>query len=163
MGLFSKDTVHDEMKKEHEEFRKRVKQIEGAYGARKEKLFKELYLEILSHHKAEEATDFKSVLKRGNKEDRDLVLEMIEEHETIDFRFKRCAKTKMTDETWNAKFKVLSEVLLDHLKEEEDEFFKVATREVPDDILERQRVTFEKKQKSLESRYRDKIMKLKMR
>ncbi len=163
MGLFSKDTVLDEMKKEHEEFRERIKQIEAAYGERKEKLFKELYLGILSHHKAEEATDFKSVYKRGNKEDRDLVLEMIEEHETIDFRFKLCAKTKMTDETWNAKFKVLSEVLLDHLKEEEDEFFRVATREVPDEVLEKQRGIFEAKQKALEAKYHDKIMDLKLR
>ena len=163
MGFFSKDTVLDEMKKEHEEFRERIKQIDAAYGARKEKLFKELYLEVLSHHKAEEATDFKSVIKRGNKEDRDLVLEMIEEHETIDFRFKLCAKTKMTDETWNAKFKVLSEVLLDHLKEEEDEFFKVASRDVPDDVLEKQRDIFEKKQKQLEARYHDRIMGLKLR
>ncbi|HPQ82652.1 MAG TPA: hemerythrin domain-containing protein [Candidatus Saccharimonas sp.] len=163
MGLFSIDTVLDEMKKEHDEFRERIKQVKEAYGARKEKLFKELYLEILSHHKAEEATDFRSVMKRGNKEDKDLVFEMIEEHETIDFRFKLCAKTKMTDETWNAKFKVLAEVLESHLKEEEDEFFKVANKDVPDEVLEKQRNVFKAKQKQLEEKYRAKIMGLKLR
>lgn len=163
MGLFRKDTVLDEMKKEHDEFRHRIEQVQHASGARKEKIFKDLYLEILSHHEAEEATDFKSVLQRGNKEQRDLVLEMIEEHATIDYRFKLCAKTKMTDATWNAKFKVLAEVLEDHLKEEEDEFFKVANKKVPDEILEKQRAIFEKKQQEFADKYRPKIMALKLR
>lgn len=157
------DAVLDEMKKEHDEFRHRIEQVKNASGERKEKYFKELYLEILSHHKAEEQTDFKSVLKRGSKEEHDTVLEMIEEHATIDYRFKLCAKTKMSDETWNAKFKVLGEVLEDHLKEEEDEFFKIAKKDVPDDVLKKQRAVFEAKQKTLEAKYRPRIMALKLR
>lgn len=163
MGLFSKDTVLDDMKKEHDEFREQIKRIKESYGERKEAAFKKLYLEILSHHKAEEATDFKSVLKRGNKEDRDKTQEMIEEHNLIDHQFKRCVTVKITHDEWPARFSVLAEVLESHLKEEEDEFFKIANKDIPDEILEKQRTVFEAKQQQLEKKYHDKIMGLKLR
>lgn len=163
MGLFSKNTVLDEMKKEHEEFRARIKQIKESNGQRQEKCFKELYLEITTHHKAEEATDFKSVMKRGSAKDKDVVREMIEEHHLIEHQCKRCVAVKMADETWKARFNVLAEVLESHLKEEEDEFFEIANKDIPDDILEKQRSIFEAKQQELEKKYHDKIMGLKLR
>lgn len=163
MGLFSKDTVLDEMKKEHEEFREKIRQIKESNGQRQEKYFKELYLDITTHHKAEEATDFKSVMKRGSAKDKDVVREMMEEHNLIEHQFKRCVAVKMTDDTWKARFSVLAEVLESHLKEEEDEFFDIANKDIPDDILEKQRSIFEAKQQQLEKKYYDKIMGMKLR
>lgn len=83
---------------------------------------------------------------------------MIKEHHNIDHMFEVCAGTKLADETWDAKFKVLSEVIERHLKEEEDKFFDIANKEVPDDVLEKQRKTFEDKQRELADKYRPDTM-----
>lgn len=45
-----------------------------------------------------------------------------------------------------------------HLKEEEDKFFDIANKEVPDDVLEKQRKTFEDKQRELADKYRPDTM-----
>ncbi len=116
--------VLKEIKKEHKEFRQMISKIEKG-TKNKVEVFKELYKKIYAHHEAEEKVVFPGVKKSGD-EAKKVTLEMIEEHNVITMQFKVIAKTTGQDETWDAKFSVLKEILEHHLDEEEKDFFEQA-------------------------------------
>lgn len=118
--------VLKEIKKEHDEFRKIITNIEKASGKKKKTLFIELYSKIKGHHEAEERVVFPDIMKRADAEGKDIVREMEEEHSLAIYQFSVIAKTGMDNETWDAKFSVLKEVLTHHMDEEEKELFKEA-------------------------------------
>lgn len=120
--------ILDHIKEEHEDFKKKITKIEKAKGAKKEDMFKELYAEIHGHHEAEEKVLFPIVKEKAKGEDLEMVLEMIEEHSLGNYQFKVLQKTSVENETWDAKFTVLKEVLEHHMTEEEDELLPIAKK-----------------------------------
>lgn len=131
---------------EHEKAKDLAKQIENATDSnKKRKLFEELYIMIYAHHKAEEDVVFPAIMEElDSEEDKEVVREMIEEHSIANYQFTVINKTGIENETWNAKFSVLNEILEHHMDEEEDEFGKVARKAVSEEKREELLKEFEK-------------------
>lgn len=142
------------IKEEHDEFRELMKEIESAKGKKKKDLFRELYAKLHGHHEAEEKVVFPLVLEEVKKEDKEVVREMIEEHSLGQYQFKVIEKTEVEDDTWDAKFMVLKEVLEHHMEEEEKEFITLAKKVIPkekrEELLEEFEKVLEKKKKEKE-------------
>lgn len=91
-------------------------------------MFEKLYIKLVGHHESEEHVLFPDVKSNSDKEGQDVVLEMIEEHILVAYQFSVIQKTGIDNETWDAKFSVLKEILTHHMDEEEDELFKQAKK-----------------------------------
>lgn len=131
-------------KEEHSKAKKLAKQVEKAEGDKKKELFRELFVMIYAHHSAEEAVVFPAIKEKVSGEDLDVVLEMIEEHKLGNYQFGILERTSVDNETWDAKYTVLTEVLEHHMDEEEDELSKVAEKVLTKEELEELLVEFEK-------------------
>lgn len=127
--------VLEHIKEEHADFRKKLTKIENAKGEQKKVIFKELFAEIHGHHEAEEQVVFPLVKAKKDEKAQDIVLEMIEEHTLGMHQFKVLDKTPVEDETWDAKFAVLKEVLTHHMDEEEKEFIPKAQKAITEKVL----------------------------
>ncbi|NLC26183.1 MAG: hypothetical protein GX777_06150 [Fastidiosipila sp.] len=121
--------ILEHIKDEHDRFKNLIKKIETSDASTKKNLFHELYAKIYGHHEAEEHILFPLVKEEVDGEDKEVVLEMIEEHSLGSYQFSVLEKTSVDNETWDAKFSVLKEVLEHHMDEEEAEFMPIA-REV---------------------------------
>lgn len=132
------------IKEEHDSFRSLISEIEAATGDKKKALFQDLYAKLHGHHEAEETVIFPKAKEAVKGEDEELVLEMIEEHSLASYQFSVVEKTFVDNETWDAKFSVLKEVLEHHMKEEEDEFLPLARKLFSSETLNELYDEFEK-------------------
>lgn len=143
---------------EHEKAKKLAKQIEESKDSKKKrKLFEELYIMIYSHHKAEEEVVFPVVMERVEKDsDKDVVREMIEEHSLASYQFSTVNQTLLKNETWDAKFSTLLEVVEHHMDEEESDFTKIAkkvlTPDESEELLEQFEDAMDKYEKEIKKR-----------
>ena len=135
--------VLEEIKKEHDEFRELITEIENAKGDKKKSLFEELYAMLIGHHESEEHVLFPDVKAKSDEEGKDIVMEMIEEHSLASYQFSVLQKTGIDNETWDAKFSVLKEVLTHHMDEEEKDLFKQARKVLDKEELEEKYEPFE--------------------
>jgi hemerythrin-like domain-containing protein len=118
------------LKKEHREVQDILDKLENGEG-NKEELFMKLKKELLPHLKAEEKVFYAALLgKEGARAD---TLESYEEHHVTEKLFRELEKLDPSDERWNAKMKVLKELITHHVKEEERNLFKVAQKELEKD------------------------------
>ena len=131
------------IKEEHNEFRKLMREIENAEGQKKKELFRELYAMLHGHHEAEEHVVFPLVKEKAEEKDKEVVREMIEEHSLANYQFSVIEKTFVENETWDAKFSVLKEVLVHHMKEEEKELITLARKVLPEEKLKKLLEEFE--------------------
>ncbi len=94
---------------------------------------------------------FPAVKENVSGKDLDTVLEMIEEHKLGNYQFSVLERTSIENETWDAKFAVLKEVLEHHMDEEEDEFSAIAKKALSkkdrEQLLEEFEEVSEKKEK----------------
>jgi hemerythrin superfamily protein len=120
-------SIFSEIKKDHELFRKSMKQIEKAYPRDAEKakeLYSEFKVKLHAHAKAEEESLYGYLLGKttvGAKLDNE-VREGKEEHHVADFLVNELTQIPAADPKWKAKFKVLTESVEHHLDEEEEYF-----------------------------------------
>lgn len=135
--------VLKEIKKEHDEFKSLISKIEKSKGEKKKTLFRELYAKIKGHHEAEERVVFPDVKKKSDEEGKDVVREMIEEHSLAVYQFSVLEKTSIDNDTWDAKFSVLKEVLSHHMDEEEQDLFEQARKVLNKKDLEEKYDPFE--------------------
>ena len=94
------------------------------------KLFVKIDHELTLHSQVEESIFYpalKSKTKKGT-EPSDEVLEAYEEHANVKDMIKKLESLEPSDETYNAKLQVLSELVKHHVKEEETKMFKQARR-----------------------------------
>ena len=82
---------------------------------------------------------------------------MIEEHSLAAYQFSVVEKTGIDNETWDAKFSVLKEVLTHHLDEEEKEFFKLAKETLKKDEREEKYDPFENTQEEFKRKQEEKL------
>lgn len=145
-------------KEEHDKAKKIAKKIDGSTDNKeKKKLFKDLYIMIYSHHKAEEEVIFPVIMERlSKKEDKDVVREMIEEHSLASFQFSTVNQTLLDNDTWDAKFTTLMEVVEHHMDEEEDTFTKlgkeVLEKEEDEALLEEFESSMDKYEKEMKEK-----------
>ncbi len=131
-------------KEEHKEFKSLMKKVENAGDQNKKEIFQELFIKLHGHHSAEEEVVFPAIKEKATGEDLDVVLEMIEEHHLGNYQFSVINRTSEENETWDAKFAVLKEVLEHHMDEEEDELLEIAKRLLSKEQLEDMMDEFEK-------------------
>ena len=82
--------------------------------------------ELTVHAEIEETVYYPAVQEksqRGHKEERDMVLESLEEHSLAKKVIADLQAIDATDESYRPKLKVLRELIEDHVKEEERELF----------------------------------------
>lgn len=120
--------VLNHIKEEHDEFKSLIKKIEESTTKNKKELFLDLYAKIHGHHEAEELLIFPLVKTKVDEEDKDVVREMIEEHNLGNYQFSLIERTSLENDTWDAKFSVLKEVLEHHMDEEESDFIPLANK-----------------------------------
>lgn len=156
----NKMDVLKEIKKEHDEFRTLISEIEAAKGEKKKALFEELYIKLVGHHESEEHVLFPYVKSKSDEEGQDVVLEMIEEHSLVAYQFSVIQKTGIDNETWDAKFSVLKEILTHHMAEEEDELFKQAKKVLDKKTLLDKYDDFEKTNEKYQKEQEAKLNKL---
>ncbi len=151
--------VLQEIKKEHQEFRDLIPKIEKAKGDKKTTLFREFYAKIKGHHEAEEHVVFEDVKSKSDEEGKSIVLEMIEEHNLITYQFSLLERTSIDNETWDAKFSVLKEIVTHHLDEEEDELFKQARKVLTEKEIKDKYEPFEDTQEKFQKEQEEKLAK----
>lgn len=132
------------IKEEHDEFRSLIKEIEAATGDKKKSMFQDLYAKLYGHHEAEETVIFPKAKEAVKGEEEELVLEMYEEHSLARYQFSVLERTSVDNETWDAKFSVLKEVVEHHMEEEENEFLPLARKLFPSEVLDELYDEFEK-------------------
>lgn len=114
-----------ELKKDHEEVRDLLEQLQATGGKAKQKreqLFLKLKQEIQPHMEAEENVFYPALQKKAHEE----VLESLEEHHAADLFLIELEQMGRTEERWGAKLKVFKEIVEHHLEEEEGKIFKIA-------------------------------------
>ena len=135
--------ILEEIENEHEEFKELISDIENSKGNKRKKLFEELYASLIGHHESEEHVLFPDVKEKSDEEGKDIVMEMIEEHSLASYQFSVIQKTSLENETWDAKFSVLKELLTHHMEEEEKSFFKQAKKVLDEKVLKEKYDDFE--------------------
>ncbi len=102
---------------------------ESAHAERRE-IFEKIDHELRVHSKIEETIFYPALKKKANTDKDDgakqEVLEAYEEHANVKNMLEKLEETDATDETYNAKLQVLSELIKHHVHEEEHEMFKEA-------------------------------------
>lgn len=126
-------------------------------GEKKKTLFRELYAKIKGHHEAEERVVFPDIKKKSDEEGKDVVREMIEEHSLGAYQFSVLEKTSIDNDTWDAKFSVLKEVLTHHMDEEEKELFEQARKVLNKKDLEEKYDPFESTMEEYEKMQQKKL------
>src|SRR5699024_1364277 len=127
---------------------------------KKRKVFEDLYIMIYSHHNAEEEVVFPVVMDGLSEDsDKDIVREMIEEHSLASYQFSTVNQTLLENDTWNAKFSTLMEVVKHHMEEEEGEFTKLAKKVLDSDESEKLLKEFEDAMDKYEQEIKKKLNK----
>ncbi|MGE0755349.1 MAG: hemerythrin domain-containing protein [Alphaproteobacteria bacterium] len=124
--------IFNKIKKDHDEAREIMDKILKTPQVKKrQELFGQLKVAILSHAKSEEETFYKSLRKNGDKEMKEEIPHFKEEHEEVEKLFKSIEKLDPDDYMWWEQFGELRKALTHHMKEEEEDVFPDARKDIP--------------------------------
>jgi hemerythrin superfamily protein len=119
----------DYLKKQHREVMKLFKQVENTDDARERKrLMSDIVAQLKVHTKIEEEIFYPAVKEIGTEKAEEMMLEAVEEHHVVDLVLAELPDVDPTDDRFEAKMTVLSELVDHHAKEEEQEMFKLAQK-----------------------------------
>ena len=121
---------------DHERLKEMAGQLKDLHG-KDQSLIQPLmssFQKILDRHTYEEET-FLYPKAKQSEELRPEALEGWEEHRMIGQLMTEMKALPVSDERWFAKFKVMSETLLHHLEEEEEELFPMSKKELDSSVL----------------------------
>lgn len=116
---------------DHEKVKEMFEQYEGLGDrahASKKKLATQICTELTKHATAEEEIFYPAMKAAGSKDDEDLVDEATVEHASAKELIAQIMAMEATEELFDAKVKVLGELIEHHVKEEEDEMFPKARK-----------------------------------
>jgi hypothetical protein len=117
------------LKADHDKIRKLLAELEGTTerGVRtREELFATIKGELTVHEIIEEEIFYPEL--KTNPRAREIVLEGYEEHNVVDTLMGELEETRVDDETWGPKAKVMKENIEHHVEEEEGEMFAAARK-----------------------------------
>jgi iron-sulfur cluster repair protein YtfE (RIC family) len=122
---------------------KRVKSLLGDYAdiaddafkARQE-LAEEIFAELEVHQALEEEIFYPAVRAKTDDEGKSYIAEGVEEHHVVTMLIGEMRKLTPGDEAFAAKFKVLTENVEHHMKEEEDDLLPDAKKKLGHDGIE---------------------------
>jgi hemerythrin-like domain-containing protein len=125
------------LKDDHKEvkalFRKYEKLGDDAIKTKQE-IATKVFDELTVHASLEEEIFYPAVAAKADEEERDVILEGIEEHAVMKMLIAELRKMTPEDETFDAKFKVLTENTEHHIEEEEEEMLPNAKKLLGDDV-----------------------------
>jgi hemerythrin superfamily protein len=107
--------------KDHKHVKKNFEDFESADDEEKYSIFVDTVLALVVHTKIEEELIYP--LLTENEDEEDMKNEAAEEHRVVDFIITEMKGMDQDDEKFDAKFKVLSEMVKHHIKKEESEMF----------------------------------------
>jgi hemerythrin superfamily protein len=120
------------LRADHDEVRalfKKVGKLDDRDHAQRKKLFAAIDAALTVHTKVEETIFYPAVKRKAeNSEQRQPVLEALEEHAVAKRLIKELETLRSTDERYRAKLKVLMESVLHHASEEEKTMFPMARK-----------------------------------
>lgn len=119
--------IFTKLKAEHKEMKSLMDKVQEKYNAR---TFEKVIDELTTHMKAEEEVLYRPIMNA--KAVHSLILEGYEEHHAANLLIRELVRNDHGSERWMAKFKVLSEVVEHHVKEEEEKIFPKARTLVGD-------------------------------
>lgn len=122
------------LKQDHDEVAKLFKKLEESSERAvktREKTFKELAKELTVHTQVEEEIFYPRLREEDSL--RELINEAVEEHHVADQLLEELSGMATDDEQWEAKLKVLKEVIEHHVEEEEKELFPKAAKVIDKD------------------------------
>ena len=120
------------LKQQHEELFGLFEQFEKARSKKMD--YAKQICEMLSiHDKIERDIFYPAVIK--DEEIKEMVLEGMEEHHLVTILLKQIAECDESDETFEAKVKVLKELVEHHVEEEEKEMFRSIRSKMNQDAL----------------------------
>ncbi|MFS4461009.1 hemerythrin domain-containing protein [Bdellovibrio sp. HCB2-146] len=129
--------IYELLKKDHKEVKELFEEIEEALEGedfdRVEPLFVEARDKLTAHSKAEAEIFYQPLKAVAEDNGSEIVWEGEEEHHLIALLLNELSRLNISDESWKAKFKVLTELVEHHVEEEEGEIFKTAKKYIKDD------------------------------
>ncbi|HZY98982.1 MAG TPA: hemerythrin domain-containing protein [Candidatus Baltobacteraceae bacterium] len=118
------------LKRDHDEVKELFEQVEGTgerAAATRGKLFEKIDQALELHTKIEEGIFYPAFRSRAeDAQERDQVLEALEEHAVAKTLLSELQSLDPNDETFKPKLTVLIESVRHHIKEEEGKLFKMA-------------------------------------
>lgn len=119
--------IYDSLKQDHQSVRHIFDEMvntSDADASLRTQLFNRLKVELLAHSRAEEKLLYPQLER--HRSSHDLALESEEEHHAAESMLRELERTDVRDEHWKAKAKVLREMVLHHVEEEEHNLFPKA-------------------------------------
>lgn len=117
------------LKQDHDRLRALFEELEGASGratSKKQKLFDQIRETLETHMAIEEEIFYPTVRGFRAKETRERVAESVEEHALAKILLKQLAESTTDSDAFKPKLKVLSDIVLHHIKDEERVIFAEA-------------------------------------
>jgi hemerythrin-like domain-containing protein len=120
------------LKDDHKKVKQLFKQFEKADDGKKMEIAKEVFRELEVHSKVEEEIFYPAYKQKADEEGKETTNEAVEEHHVVDVLIKEMKAMKKVDETFEAKFTVLTENVEHHIEEEEQEMLPDAKKLLKD-------------------------------
>ncbi|MBL0941412.1 MAG: hemerythrin domain-containing protein [Alphaproteobacteria bacterium] len=128
-------SIFDLLKQDHRKVESLLDEIIDHPTAhqKQQKLFQTFCKEIKAHNQGEDATFYEAL--KQHKKIKDIILKADEEHHAAETIIEQLEKDDLPAEKWNAKIKVLRDMILNHVKSEEKEIFSLAKKYLEKDDL----------------------------
>lgn len=138
-GLFSDASPNaiDLLKKDHRTVESLFEKVKSNEDGNNASTFRRIKEELEVHAHIEEQIFYPHLLEKGDKELKKIVREGIEEHGQVKDFLAELTGLSGDTPTFKAKITVLMEDVEHHVEEEEDEMFKMAEDQIPEDTLQR--------------------------
>lgn len=132
--------ILEQLKTEHDEVKKLFKTAEDCEDNQRSDILQQIKEELIPHARGEEKTIYSLLKERlddeqSSEEDITLANEAYEEHRVADQLLKELERMDTTDEKWPALLKVFKENVEHHIKEEEQELFKLIKKHFTNENL----------------------------
>lgn len=127
----------DLLKADHKKVKGLFREYEAAGDRahqKKRSIAEQVFQELEVHTRLEEEIFYPAVRQQGDKEDKELVAESLEEHHVVDVLIEELKALDPENERYDAKFKVLTESVEHHIEEEEGEMLPDAKEQLGDSI-----------------------------
>jgi hemerythrin superfamily protein len=123
------------LKADHKKVKGLFKDYEKTDNTReKKKIAGQVFHELEVHSKIEEEIFYPAYRKKADEEGKELTAEAVQEHHVVDVLIQEMKAMSSVDETFDAKFKVLTENVEHHIEEEEGEMFPDAKKTLGKDV-----------------------------
>jgi hypothetical protein len=118
--------VIEMLKEDHQKVKNLFEQFESTEGSEAAEIAATAIMELEIHAELEEKLIYPAI--REEIEEDDMMNEAVEEHHLVHVLIKELKKLKPADEIFEAKFKVLGELVKHHIEEEEGEMLPKAEK-----------------------------------